>query len=343
MVTDKPPQREIPTSDCITSTKLLQLSLMVSSNKMSDLNYIVRNYRLTDFNNYVQFHLEVERLEQAGRCISPQALGEGLGRPNYSPENDLFIAEIDGKVVGYIDVTPELGIGRAVLDCLVHPELRRKSLATQLFHYAVRCATELKARVAYVNIPQHNVAAASLLSKLGFKFVRRFLELRRGLAEVHLPNAKHIALPCRPLQRGEENKLTEIQNRCFAGTWGYNPNTVEEIAYRLNLTNCSPEDVILVCDEENLVGYCWTTINKEENTTLGRSKGRIYMLGVAPDYQGKGIGKQVLMAGLSHLKSKGLEVAEVTVDSNNRAACALYESVGFKISSTSEWYEKALD
>jgi len=64
---------------------------------------------------------------------------------------------------------------------------------------------------------------------------------------------------------------------------------------------------------------------------------------VDPDYRDSGIGKQALLAGLAHLRSKGIEVAELTVDSQNPAACALYESGGFKISSTSAWYEKTLD
>ena len=67
------------------------------------------------------------------------------------------------------------------------------------------------------------------------------------------------------------------------------------------------------------------------------------MLGVDPDYQGRGVGKRVLLAGLSYLKSKGLQVAEVTVDSKNKNAYALYRSVGFKIRTSTLWYEKVID
>jgi len=272
-----------------------------------------------------------------------QALSEGLGRPNYLPEQDLFIAELTGKVIGYIDARAELGIGRALLDCLVHPEHRRKGLATGLFHHASRRARELGARVAHVNVLEDNVAAKALLSKLGFGFVRRFLHLTLELSEVHLPETEQGALSSRHLQAGEEDKLTRIQNRSFAGTWGYNPTDVEETVYRLNLTGRSPEDVILICEGDRPVGYCWTLVDPEASAAAGTNVGRIYMLGVDPDYQGSGIGKQALLAGLAHLKSKGIEVAELTVDSQNPAACALYESGGFKISSTSAWYEKTLD
>ena len=51
--------------------------------------------------------------------------------------------------------------------------------------------------------------------------------MRLPLAEVRLPDATHNAYPSRHLQHGEVEKLTQIQNRCFAGSWGYNPNAAE--------------------------------------------------------------------------------------------------------------------
>ncbi len=66
------------------------------------------------------------------------------------------------------------------------------------------------------------------------------------------------------------------------------------------------------------------------------------MLGVDPDYKGKGTGKRVLLAGLTHLKSKSLQVVELTVDSENKAARVLYRSVGFEVLRSSLWYEKVI-
>jgi len=67
------------------------------------------------------------------------------------------------------------------------------------------------------------------------------------------------------------------------------------------------------------------------------------MLGVDPDYRGRGIGRIALLAGLSHLKNKGVQVVELTVDSENEVACALYHSVGFQTLTSSLWYEKIID
>ncbi len=281
---------------------------------MRDFSFTIRNYRPGDFNAYVQLQLDTEQFDRSGRYISSQVLAEHLGRPNYSPEKDLFVVETDGKITGYISLAPELGIGRVLLDCLVHPHYRRKGAATKLFFRAMQRAKELGAKVAQVNIPEANVAAKSLVSSLGFKFIRRFLELELDFYNIHLPDVKHGTFISRPLRSGEEDKLTEIQNRSFVGTWGFNPNTIQEIVYRINLSGSSPGDVIMAYEGEEPVGYCWTKVNPEENAARGENKGQIHMLGVDPDYQEKGIGKEILLAGLA--------------------------SVGFEVCSTTEWYEK---
>ena len=310
---------------------------------MNNSAYTIRNYQPKDFDKYVLLHTEAEKLEPTGRCLSPQVIAERLGQPNYSPEQDLFIVEIDEDIVGYIDITPELNIGRVILDCWVHPEHRRRGLATKLLGCAINRAKELRAKVAHINIVEGNVVAKRVLSRLGFSLVRRFLELRLDIADVRWPDINQAALECCYLRRGEEDKLTQIQNRAFAGHWGYNPNTVEEITYKTNLSDCSPEDVILARDEDKIVGFCSTRVASEGGAASDEREGRIHMIGVAPDYRGRGAGKKLLLAGLTHLKNKGVRVAGLFVDSENKTACALYKSIGFKVQTNSLWYEKAID
>ncbi|MFC2005897.1 GNAT family N-acetyltransferase [Chloroflexota bacterium] len=310
---------------------------------MSGSFYLIRNYRPADFDRYVLLNIEAEKLEPAGRCVSPQTATERLGRPNYSPEQYLFIAEMADNIVGCMDVTPELTIGRVILDCWVHPEHRGRELAGKLLGYAMHRAKELGAKVAHVNITEDNVIAKRVLSKLGFECVRRFLELRLDITEVPQQDIDRAVLSCCHLQFGGEGELTRIQNRCFADTWGYNPNTVEAITHRISLNSCSPEDIVLNYDGDKVTGYCWMDITGGGSTAISGRRGRIFMLGVDPDYRGRGVGKRVLLAGLAYLKSKGLQVAELTVDSDNKVACALYKAVGFKVWKNSLWYEKVVN
>ncbi len=308
--------------------------------EISTSSYVVRNYRSDDFESYVRLNLDVAHLAHTERLASAQLIIERLSRPNFYPEQHLFVVEIAGSIVGYLEVTPELKIGRVILECLVHPEHRRRGLATTLLARAMHRASELGTSVAHVNILQDNLSAASLLSRLGFEPMRRFLELSLNLSDIDFPDADRRSSSYHHLKRGEEDKLAHIQNLSFKGTWGYNPNTPEETAYLINLAD--PEDVILACEDKEPVGYCWTRIELAEDATGGADKGRIYMVGVDPGHRGRGVGKGVLLAGLRYLKSKNLEFVELTVDSENKAACALYHSLGFKVRTTSLWYEKSL-
>ena len=308
----------------------------------SDFPYTIRNYQSADFGDFVRLNIEAEELEPTGRCISPEAIAERLGRPHYSPAQDLFLVEKGGGLVGYMDLVPELTIGRVILDGWVHPEHRRRGLATRLLGYAIPRIQELGAKVAHVNIAEDNLVAQRVLSKLGFERVRRFLELRLDLARLHCLGGDQEALPCCHLQPGEEEKLAQIQNRSFAGSWGYNLDTVEAITYRTSLSHCSPEDVVLTCDGDRIVGYCWAGVTGGGGAARDEKEGRIFMLGVDPDYRGRGIGRGVLRAGLDYLRSKGLRVAWLTVDSENKVACALYLSLGFELKSSRLWYEKVI-
>jgi len=305
-------------------------------------NVIYRNYRTNDFNNYAELRIEAEKIDRSSRYISIRGLAEELDRPNYFQEKNVFVAETEEKIIGYISVTMELGIRRALLECLVHPRYRRRGTASKLSAFALQRARDSGMGVAQISISETNDAARSLLTHLGFRYIRRFLELTLDLYNTSLGDVKYGSFISRSLLQNEEELLKKIQNRSFEGTWGFNPNTTEEILYQLNVGGGSCEDAVITFLEDRPVGFCWTRINAEENAARGEKRGQIHMLGVDPGNRKKGIGKHVLVTGLSYLKDKGIDVVELTTDSENDAARRLYYSMGFKEQSVTNWYEKGL-
>ena len=302
---------------------------------MSDFRYSIRNYRPGDFDSFVRLYAEAERLEPTGRQVSPRVIAEQLNRPHYTPEQDLFIAETGEIIVGYMGITTEPVIGRILLRCWVHPEHRRRGLSKRFLDCAMQRAEELGIKAIHINIMESNETARKVLSALGFESVRHYLELRLDMDKVRWQEIDREALGCRHLLPGEEDQLALIQNRAFADHWGYNPNTVENIIHSMNRVDRSHEGVILAIDGDRITGYCWTVVS-------GSGRGRIHMIGTDPDYGGQGVGRQVLLAGLVYLKNKGVQVTELTVDSENTVACALYDSIGFEIHGHSLWYEKVI-
>ena len=306
-------------------------------------NYFkIRNYCSADFDDYVQLHTETAKLDRSGRSISKQRLAEDLGHPNFHPENDLFVAEHGGSIVGCAGVFLEAAIKRAILECMIHPLQRRKGVATELIRRAIQYAEEAESKVAQVSIAEINRPARNLASRLGFKFIRHFYELRLALSNIKLPAVEPSGYIVRSLGHAEADKLTHIQNRAFADSWGFNANTPDEITYRINLSSCSPENIMMAYLKNRPVGYCWTRIMIEENPAAGGIKGEIHMLGVDPDYRKMGIGRNVLLAGLDDLKSKGVNIVELTADGEDPVALGLYKSVGFEVFSRTEWYQKKL-
>lgn len=309
---------------------------------MGDQNTIIRNYRREDVDALIFFGAEAAKEKSLYCATVPHNLIEVIGQPNHNPEKNLFVAEAGGEILGYVDLTPEPEIGRVVLSFLIHPKHGKKGQAEALLERAGNRARDLGVERIQANVSPDNVHAKRLLTKIGFHFIRFFLELSIDLPEIHVSGLNAAESFCRPLKKGEEDELLRLQNRSFAGTWGYNPNTIEDILFHLGFPDRSPEDIIIAGEGDRPIGYCWTLAKAGEKRTETAGKGRIYMLGVDPDYRGKGMGKQVLLAGLSSLKGKGVKVVELTVDSGNLAARALYRSVGFEVQSSSLWYEREL-
>ena len=303
---------------------------------MTDSPYTIRNYQPSDFASYVLLSRQAVKIEPYARPVSSQSIAEWLAWPNFSPEHDLFVVEMNGDIVGYLDIRPELGIDRVILNCWLLPEHRRKGLAGKLLECAIRRAKQLGVKAVHVEVVESNSDARTVLSKLGFNCIRDFHELKLDMSRIDWDEAEQVARECRHFKPGEEAELTRMQNRSFAEHWGYNPDTLETITFRLNLSHHSPEDVILMCHEEKIVGYCWTEVTSDV-------EGRISMIGSDPESRGKGIGRKVLLAGLAYLNSKGVSTAVLTVDSKNRTARNLYKSVGFKLSKTILLYEKMVD
>jgi mycothiol synthase len=265
-----------------------------------------------------------------GNSFLPVPLEQRLGRPGYSPLQDLLLAERDGQLVAYLDTFRELSIDRVVLEAAVLPGHRR-GVGPLLLQRATEHAAAIGAGAVHFPVAGSDRVARKLLERRGFKQVRRFLRLSLRQKQVARPPARP---PVRPFLSGEEAELARIQNLSFAGSWGFKANTEEEIRYRLGLDCCSPEGVFFALIDERTAGYCWT---RELH-----GKGEIWMLGVDPECRTRGVGRALLLKGIYHLRQRGFQQVDLAVDAENTGAISLYDSVGFRQSGTILWYERWL-
>lgn len=304
--------------------------------------YSIRNYSSEDFESFVTFCVETELLGMKEDRTISSLIKKKFQKPYYSPDQDLFLALWKEQIVGFLDMIPELRIGRIILDGFILSPHRCQGLATQLFYNALERARRAGGKVLHVCVPEEAHVCISFLKKLSFSPVRRFYDLELALSRVDAKKFFIQGIRVRNLKPGEEDLLADIQNQCFTGSWGFCPNTVEETKFYLEWTGTQMKDVIAAESRgsKDIIGYCWThRVSREDSA---RKRGRIHMFGVHPEYRGKGLGKRLLLQGLKYLKMKGAEVAELTVDTQNRPAHTIYQSLGFEPIASKLWLEKKI-
>lgn len=284
-------------------------------------------------------HLRREAAEADGarRIPSQRDAEEYLRQPHLQPEQDCFIAEVNGRPAGYALAAPELNIGRAIIEGLVAPQWRRRGIGQALLERTLRHAAGLGAKVAHVSASPQNGAAIALLGKAGFAEVRRQWLMRLDPAD-RMGERRGAGTRVRHLRPDEAALMTDLQNRAFAGSWGFAPNVPQEVAYRLRMGGGRPEDVLILELDGLPLAYCWTQVQMLD----GRHTGIIWMIGAVPEARGKGLGREMLLASLDYLLGKGAKAIELTVYQDNTPAIELYKANGFKPVGEIVFYEKAL-
>jgi mycothiol synthase len=267
-------------------------------------------------------------------------LKHNLGRPNYSLEKDLFIAEWNRRMVGIADITFELRLARAIIDWFVHPAFHRKKVGRELVRYATERGRRLGANVVHSCVQEEDEFNRNFSAELGFFPARCFLEMEIDLSQTFPKISERTRID--HFRAGDVALLATTQNRIFTGSWGFCPNSPEEIRYYLRVTDSKWQDILLIQDETKIIGYFWPYTILEEERIGVKKKWRLHMFGIDPEFQGKGWGKKLLWAGLEYLKWKGARAVEITVDQENIPAVGLYKSFGFKMKRRDFWYEKLL-
>ncbi|MGA1439131.1 MAG: GNAT family N-acetyltransferase [Ilumatobacteraceae bacterium] len=78
---------------------------------------------------------------------------------------------------------------------------------------------------------------------------------------------------------------------------------------------------------ERLAAFCWTKIHVDRRPPIGE----IYVVAVDPDFQGTGLGEEIVLAGLDAITARGVTTATLFVDGSNAAAIRLYDRLGFTV------------
>ena len=235
-----------------------------------------------------------------------------------------IVAETDDEsatIIGYGHLSPNRDDTGWGLELAFHPLWRSDTFLEELVHAAIEAVRTAGGDSLRLWVFRPSVAGA--LTSLGFNPERELRQLRCHLPLEHESSALDT-YAVRPFAAGiDDEAWIAVNNRAFAGHPENGSWTAEVLADRIAQPWFSPAGFLMAWDGDDLAGFCWTKMHAD-------GVGEIYVIAADPDWQGTGVGKALVIAGLDHLaRIDGATIGMLYVDAANRKAVQLYERLGF--------------
>lgn len=125
-----------------------------------------------------------------------------------------------------------------------------------------------------------------------------------------------------------------VNNRAFSWHPEQSGLTAEAVRQTMTEPWFSADGFRLHSVDGALAAFCWTKIHDTDPDIDDAPVGEIYVIAVDPAFHGQGLGKAMTMAGLEHINGLGITTGMLYVESDNTAAVATYEKLGFTICRT---------
>ncbi len=203
------------------------------------------------------------------------------------------------------------------LSLAVHPDERGRGVGAALLRSTTSYGGELVAW-SHGNHP----AAARLAAAYDWERARDLWVMRRptplALPALELPDG----LTIRSYVDADADAVVEVNAAAFAHHPEQGAMDRDNLARRMAEPWFDPAGLLVAEDGSGVLGFHWT---KQHDAALGE----VYVVGVAPRAQGRGLGRLLTLAGLHHLAGLGVEEVLLYVESDNAPAVAVYSRLGF--------------
>ena len=244
-----------------------------------------------------------------------------------------LLAEESGEVFGYAHLDLTDAVEGPSAEIVVAPAHRGKGIGNQLIEKVKELSGSKLRLWSHGDLP----GAKNLAIRNGFTHSRTVIQMRRSLTDP-IPDADgKIAI--RNFLPGLDNQgWLLLNNAAFQGHPEQSNWSERDLEVRTKESWFDHRGFLIAEIEGELAGFCWTKIHgghshshsSEEEVHDHDPIGEIYIMGVNPKFQGRGIGRAVTIAGLKHLRYEGIFSAMLYVDEKNESAIKLYTSLGFK-------------
>jgi mycothiol synthase len=220
-------------------------------------------------------------------------------------------------------------------ELVVAPAARRQGVGSAMATTAIERAGDATRFWAHGNLESARATATAL----GARAVRELWQMRRPLRD--LPQ---VAVPAGISVRtyrgpADDAELLRVNNAAFAWHPEQGGLTPDDIAERRAEPWFDAEGLFLAFDASTgkLAGFHWTKVHDDQ-----QGLGEVYVLGVDPGEQGRGLGRALTLVGLHHLAQRLSGEREPTVmlytEGDNTAAVRTYERLGFEVAGVDTAY-----
>jgi mycothiol synthase len=181
-------------------------------------------------------------------------------------------------------------------------------------------------------------AASRLAQQLGFERVRDLWVMRRSLSSDRpLPDVTPAdGIVVRTFRPGQdEDGFLAVNAEAFVDHPEQGAMTRTDLEERMAEPWFDPEGFFVaepadappgvaneIVDSPSLLGFHWTKVHDER-------VGEVYVVGISPEAQRRGLGQTLTLTGLHHLRDRGLAEVILYVEADNAPAIAVYSGLGF--------------
>ena len=218
-----------------------------------------------------------------------------------------------------------------VLELAVHPDHRGQQIAIQLAQLLESSLSSSSDRAAGARAWAHgeHPAAPRLAQRFGWSPVRELWRMRLE----NSVDAPQLTLPdgvrLRSFVAGEDDAAwLAVNAAAFADHPEQGQLTQQDLQARIDSDWFNPEGFLLAEEDGELLGFHWTKIAPNQP---GEVLGEVYVVGVAPQAQGRGLGASLTAAGINYLRGQNVDAIILYVDASNTAAAQLYKKLGFTV------------
>jgi mycothiol synthase len=238
----------------------------------------------------------------------------------------LVVSGPGDAVIGYLNLAPAHEDTAGMAELVVHPQARRRGIGAAMVHETLAKTGGANHFWAHGTLD----SARATASALGLVPVRELVQMRRPLTETSAP-AIPVGVRIRTYAgEADDGELLRVNNAAFAAHPEQGGWTSGDLAERRAETWFEPEGLFLAVDEATgaLLGFHWTKVHSQRD-----GLGEVYVVGVDPSAQGRGLGGALTSIGVAHLARRLAGSAHPTVmlyvESDNTAALRTYERLGF--------------